>query len=155
MYNITCVTFLCQIECSHHVSVQRLCFNLCKVQEGNWEDILHKTGGLYIYIHIQKRENERAGGTENDEPWGAWGAITPSSHKLVFTSITAPNFNQAVCIYSRAAFINGGINDTFMQSKHEGVLRLCFAPEQLWWSCRRCKKIPCRSDSNLLATIIQ
>lgn len=50
-----------------------------------------------MYIHIKKRENERAGGKENDEPWGAWGAVTASSHKRVFTSITAPNFNQAVC----------------------------------------------------------
>lgn len=87
-----------------------------------------------MYIHTQKRENERAGGKEKDEPWGAWGAVTALSHKRVFTSIAAPNFNQAVCIYSRAAFINGGINDTLLQHKHEGVWRLRLVREQM--QCR-------------------
>jgi len=87
-----------------------------------------------MYIHIQKREDERAGGKENDETWGALGALTASSHKQVFTSITPPNFNQAVCVYSRAAFINGGINDTLLQHKHEGVWRLRLGREQM--QCR-------------------
>lgn len=61
---------------------------------------------------------------EKDEPQGAWGAITSSSYKLVITSITVPNFNQAVCIFSCAAFINGGINDTFLQHKYDGGWQL-------------------------------
>lgn len=92
---------------------------------------------LYTPPKKRKKEGEKAKSREKDEPQGAWGAITSSSYKLVFTSITVPNFNQAVCIFSRAAFINGGINDTLLQHKHDGGWRLGVVQEQLGWKWGR------------------
>ncbi len=100
---------------------------------------------LYLYTHSKKRKRELE--AKRTMSRGVLrGAITPSSHKLVFTSITAPNFNQAVCIYSRAAFINGGINDTLLQHKHEGVWRLCLVRQQLRWRWGRELIYSCRAS---------